>query len=56
MVLLALVVGLVLGTTFGLLLGGLCEANGRDVATTSPAAGGDLHGDKGHDLAVSSPR
>jgi hypothetical protein len=40
MVLLVFVVGLVLGATFGLLLGGLCEANGEDAGATSHAAGG----------------
>jgi hypothetical protein len=55
MVPLGFVVGLVLGATFGLLLGGLCEANGEDAGATSHPADG-LQGDTTHDLVVSSPR
>ena len=33
MIFLGVIIGLVLGTPFGLLLGGLCEANGEDAPT-----------------------
>jgi hypothetical protein len=39
MVLLGVVIGLLLGAPFGLLLGGLCEANGEDSAVTDAAPG-----------------
>jgi hypothetical protein len=40
---LGVIIGLVLGAAFGLLLGGLCEANGSDAAATEGAAGATLH-------------
>jgi hypothetical protein len=36
---LGVIIGLVLGAAFGLLLGGLCEANGADGAATEEPAG-----------------
>jgi hypothetical protein len=36
---LGVIIGLVLGVAFGLLLGGLCEANGADAAATEGSSG-----------------